>query len=141
MRCMSNERRILVTAQDMHRLQRLIEIHLAGRNARAVEELDEELSRAVVVAQEEIPRDVVTMNSRVVFEDQRTGRRREVTLVYPHAADPTADKVSVFAPVGAALLGLAVGQSIDWPLPDDRTIRLRIVAVVYQPEASGDLHL
>ena len=138
MRLMSREQPILITSQDMQRLQRLVDVHARGRNAQVLEDLDEELARAVVVSQEEIPPDVVTMNSRVVFEDERTGRRREVSLVYPHQAD-SVDKVSVFAPVGAALLGLSVGQSIDWPLPENRNVRLRIVSVIYQPEAAGDL--
>jgi regulator of nucleoside diphosphate kinase len=57
--------------------------------------------------------------------------------VYPREARDGTGCVSVLAPIGAALLGLQVGQAIDWPLPGGRTKRLRIVEVPYQPEAAG----
>jgi regulator of nucleoside diphosphate kinase len=59
--------------------------------------------------------------------------------VYPHDADVDQGKVSVLAPVGSALLGLSVGQSIRWPLPGGKTRHLGVVTVSYQPEAAGDL--
>ena len=77
------------------------------------------------------------MNSRVRFVEEDSGREYELELVYPRDARGEG-KVSVFAPVGSALLGVAVGQSIAWPLPGGRTGKLRIVAVTYQPEASGE---
>ena len=135
------ENRIFITKPDMERLRSLVDAAPSKRDSAAADLLDDELSRAVVVPQDEIPAEVVTMNSRVVFEDAANGRRREITLVYPPAADANAGRVSVLAPVGAALLGLSVGQEIDWPLPGGRTTRLRIVSVEYQPEAAGDLHL
>ena len=89
---------------------------------------------AVVVEPTKIPPDVVTMNSRVRFEDLDTG-------VYPKDADVNEGRVSVLAPVGSALLGLSVGQSIQWPLPGEKNRHLRVVSVTYQPEAAGDLDL
>ena len=79
------------------------------------------------------------MNSRVVFEDETSGERREVTLVYPGRADIGAGMISVLTPVGTALLGLRVGQSIDWEV-GGHPQRYRIVDVPYQPEAAGDQH-
>jgi regulator of nucleoside diphosphate kinase len=86
----------------------------------------------------EIPKDVVTMNSRVVFENETTGERREVTLVYPPHADIAAGKISVLVPIGTALLGLRVGQAIDWELPSGGKERYRIIDVPFQPEAAGE---
>jgi regulator of nucleoside diphosphate kinase len=60
-----------------------------------------------------------------------------VTLVYPRDADPHSNKVSILAPVGAALIGLSVGETIDWPMPNGRRKRLRLEAILYQPEAHG----
>ena len=77
------------------------------------------------------------MNSRVVFEDETTAQRREVTLVYPGKADINAGKISILVPVGTALLGLRAGQSIDWELPGGQKRRYRIIEVPYQPEAAG----
>lgn len=131
----------MVTEPDLLRLSRLIAGQANGRNVRECDELETELSRADVVAPTEIPPDVVTMNSRARFVDEDTGEEMELTLVYPRDADLSRGRVSVLAPVGAALLGLSVGQSIEWPLPRGGTRRLRVSAVVYQPEAAGDYHL
>src|SRR5262249_46676042 len=104
------------------------------------EKLETELLRANVVPRDKVPQDLVTMNSRVVFENMTTGEQREVTLVYPGMADIDAGRISVLVPVGTALLGLRVGQSIEWDLPSGEKQRYRIVDVPYQPEAAGEAH-
>jgi len=125
---------MVITKKDMELLRALVEIHSFGGDTEAAARLGADLDRASTVPSEHVPLDVVTMNSRVVFEDD-TGVRREVLLVYPPAADGTRDRVSVLSPVGTALLGLVVGESIDWPDAEGATRRLRIVAVLYQPES------
>ncbi|MFN7143376.1 MAG: nucleoside diphosphate kinase regulator [Myxococcota bacterium] len=125
---------ILVTEQDYERLLALL------RTARP-DEVDErllaELARAAVVPPREIPPNVVTMNSELVFVDEDSGSERKVQLVYPDHANAEAGRLSVFAPMGAALLGLSEGQTIEWPLPQGRTKTVRVKAVAYQPEAAG----
>ena len=133
--------RIQVTSADFQRLQSLIDSRLSSRDADAAEALADELDRAEVVAAERIAGNVVTMNSRVIFEDQQTSERREVSLVYPPDSDVEHGRISVLAPIGTALLGLTVGQAIEWPMPGGQVKRLRIVEVVYQPEEAGDFHL
>jgi regulator of nucleoside diphosphate kinase len=81
------------------------------------------------------------MNSLVSFEDLETGERSQVTLVYPSATSGTEGRVSILAPIGSALLGLSVGDAIEWPVPGGRSRRLRVTAVHYQPEAEGQLDL
>ena len=103
----------------------------------ASESLETELHRAIVVDPRAIPADVVTMNSQVVYEDCETSVQRTVTVVYPKDADAGSGRVSVLAPIGSALLGLRVGQAIEWPVPTG-TKRIRVVEIRYQPEASGD---
>lgn len=97
-------------------------------------ELRAELERAVVVSPAAVPREVVTMHSRVRYLDETSGHRREIQIVYPPEADVAHGKISVLAPVGAALVGLAVGQAIEWNFPGG-TRRLRVEAVISQPEA------
>jgi regulator of nucleoside diphosphate kinase len=80
------------------------------------------------------------MNSEVVYEDFATGARRTVRLVYPKDADASRGWISVLAPIGSALLGLRVGQEIEWQLPTERR-RLFVVEIRYQPESRGDFHL
>jgi regulator of nucleoside diphosphate kinase len=134
---------IVVTDTDTDRLSRLLDA-LPDKQRRAACALELELERAQVVPSREVPVDVVTMNSRVVFEEVTTGLRRKVRLVYPHDFREEVDgdsAVSILAPVGSALLGLRVGQTIDWRMPSGRLRRYQIVDVVYQPEAAGHLHL
>ena len=127
---------IYLTQNDMDRLLELVEAYPGKR----FEHLERELLRAHVVSRDEMPKDVVTMNSRVIFENETTGERREITLVYPGSADIDAGRVSVLVPIGTALLGLRVGQSIDWQLPGGERQRYRIVGVPYQPQAADEPH-
>jgi regulator of nucleoside diphosphate kinase len=122
---------IYLTEDDLERLSDLLEKQV-GRFAK----LEGELARATVVPREQIPHDVVTMNSRVLFENETTGERREVTLVYPREANIDAGKISILVPVGTALLGLRVGQSIEWELPSGEKHRYRVIEVPYQPESA-----
>lgn len=79
--------------------------------------LAREIERAEVVPDDELSRDVVRMGTRVRFRDDASLQEREVTLVYPEAADVTAGKISVLTPIGAALIGLAVSQTIEFRTP------------------------
>jgi len=97
----------------------------------------DELERAQVVAVSEAPPSLVKMNSSVRFEELTTGKRRAVTLVYPENADVSAGRISVFSPVGAALLGLSEGQEIEWELPHGRIARFRVAEVVGHPESEA----
>ncbi|MEK2643946.1 nucleoside diphosphate kinase regulator [Bdellovibrio sp. BCCA] len=134
---MTTENRIFITDQDYHRLTALVS-QVEGQWAEA---LEEELSRANVISQKEIPRDIVTMNSRVKFLDESTGTESEMTLVYPQDAKLEEGRISILAPVGIALLGLSAGQSINWKMPNGATKKLKVQEVVYQPEASGQFEL
>lgn len=128
---------IVVTAMDRDRLKGLIQARRDARDREAAQALADELDRARIVSSESVAGNVVTMNSRIMFEDESTGEKREICLVYPRDSDPAQGRVSVFAPVGAALLGLATGQTIDWPLPQGQLKRYRVVKIMYQPEAAG----
>ncbi len=124
----------MLTQPDLQRLERLLDsLDDYGPAAQA---LEEELSRARVVEPSEMPASVVTMNSRVHCLDEVSGKDYHLELVYPQQAG-AAGTVSVLAPVGTALLGLTVGQHIDWPTPGGKLLKLKVLAVEYQPEANG----
>ncbi|TXI45514.1 nucleoside diphosphate kinase regulator [Methylophilus sp.] len=93
--------------------------------------LRDELGRAVVVAAEQVPADVVKMHSRVVYLDKSNDLTREVQLCFPEEADLKLGKISVCSPVGSALLGLKVGHEIDWPFPNGESRRLQVVRVIH----------
>lgn len=123
---------LVLTAADFERLQRLI----IGTDSPEAELLDAELERAQVVPPQEVAGDVVTMNSDVVYEDVSSRQQRQVRVVYPEDVDIDRHWVSVLAPLGSALIGMRVGQQIEWRMPRG-VRRLRILGVPYQPEASG----
>jgi regulator of nucleoside diphosphate kinase len=132
----SIEPNLIITNVDLQRLQPVLEQH----DSEASDSLDTELRRARVVEQRAVPPDVVTMNSELVYEDCDTGARRTVKIVYPSKADASKGHISVLAPMGSALLGLRVGQRIEWEVPTGRK-RVRVVELRYQPEANGDFDL
>ena len=118
---------IVVTTRDHDRLQRLLD-HGAAVEPLA-SQLQTELDRATVVEPEALPRGVVTVDSRVIAEVVETGERLDIHLVWPPEARIDAGRVSILAPVGAALLGLREGQEIGWPMPNGLERTLRVLSV------------
>ena len=135
------EREIYVTALDVERLRKLLEgVRLwSSRDREHLQALEGELDRAHVVAPQEIPGDIVTMNSAVLVRDLDTDAEMALTLVFPSDTGLELGKISILAPVGTALLGYRVGDTIEWKVPG-RVRRLRIERMLYQPEAAGDFH-
>lgn len=127
---MGAAKNIYVTEQDMGRLERML---AASSRTPNIEALEEELSRAVTVPEEQLPLHVVRMNSQVRFKDSSTGEESDVTLVYPQDAKVEEGKVSILAPVGSALIGLSVGEEIEWPMPNGKIRKLQIVSVHFEP--------
>jgi regulator of nucleoside diphosphate kinase len=125
---------ITVTHQDLQRLEHLLDS--LDDFGPAAEALDDELARARIVPREEISSQVVTMNSRVHCREEGTGKDYHLTLVYPQDARQDGN-VSVLAPMGSALLGLSVGQHIDWPTPNGKQLKLTLLDIEYQPEADA----
>jgi len=118
---------IVISSSDLDRIERFLD---REPSSAVTEALTEELSRASVLDSEDMPANVVTMNSHVRCIDELTGQIFETTLVYPGSSDPKHTKaVSVLAPFGSAILGLSVGQSISWKVPGGRELRLRVLEV------------
>ena len=129
---------IVISSLDMERLEALLDT-LPAAQARTQEALLAELARAEVLDPEEMPADVVTMNSRVrfVLDD---AEEREMALVYPKEIDGSPDKLSILTPIGNALLGLRAGDAIAWSRPDGANCVVKVRDVVWQPERAGMLH-
>ncbi len=132
------ERDIFVTDDDARKLRTLLD-GVRERNVRDrehLQQLEDELDRARVVAASEIPADVVTMNSKLALRDLDTGEEMMFTVVFPSEANADEHRISVLAPLGTAVLGYRAGDAIEWVVPG-RTRRIRIESVLYQPEAAG----
>lgn len=114
---------IVLTKKDYEQISQLV----SRMNTDLAAALEEEIGRADLV--DEAPANVVVMNSVVTYLDIETGKESRVTLVYPQNADLEAQRISILAPVGAALIGLPVGQEIEWPLPNNKSKKIRVLRV------------
>lgn len=126
-----------MTSLDFDRLEAILDA-LPAESFPGKTELRGELDRAEVVEPQDVPPDVVTMNSKVRFVLE-SGEEFCLTLVYPQDIDGSSERISILAPVGSALLGLSAGAQIEWPRPGGGVMKVRLVEVVYQPERAGEL--
>lgn len=130
---------LTISELDAERLDMLLE-QPAFAGTPIAQALNEELDRAEILPSVDIPSDVVTMNSRVRFRDLTANEEHTRTLVYPVNMKDSSEQLSVMAPLGAALLGMHVGNTIDWKLPNGAQARVEVLELIYQPEAAGEYH-
>jgi regulator of nucleoside diphosphate kinase len=124
---------IIIAAPDAARLRRLLAVRSAAAQDQAhLRELAVELERALVLDADEVPPHVVTMHARARVLDLTSGARHEWELVFPAEADLSAQRISVLAPLGTALLGYGEGDELEWEVPGGLR-RLR-VEKVQQPK-------
>lgn len=121
---------ICLTQLDDERLRHLVTFEPAA----CIYELEHEIQRASVVRPQDVPYDVITMNSRTLLRLDDTDI--EVALVYPEHTDESTGRLSVGSALGTAILGYREGDAIDWRI-QERTCRIQIAKVLYQPEAAG----
>ncbi len=139
---MESSRTIFLSEFDVQRLKETIREaeYSAYRGSRYLANLRNELERARVVPPQEVPPDVITMNSKVRLLDVEDGDEFTFTLVFPQDADHEQSKISILAPIGTAVLGYRVGDTITWEVPDGIR-KLKVLEILYQPESAGDYHL
>ncbi|MCS2158185.1 nucleoside diphosphate kinase regulator [Scandinavium sp. H11S7] len=130
---------IIINEFDAERIDRLLE-RPEWATSPVAAALNDELDRAQMCSPQEMPHNVVSMNSQVRFRDLSTQEERVRTLVFPANMTDSATQLSVLAPVGAALLGLRVGDSIHWSLPNGTETHLEVLELLYQPEAAGEFN-
>jgi regulator of nucleoside diphosphate kinase len=134
---MTTKPKIVLSSLDADRLSKLLD-SLPDQAFPGRDDLEAELARAEIVPPAEVPPNVVTMNSTVKFRIESSSKEFFLTLVYPKDVDAQGGTISILAPVGSALLGLAKGDEIEWPNPGGHVLRVRIEDVLYQPERAGD---
>lgn len=123
-------RNIIISSPDRDRLLKLIDSARLDRRipSQSLDSLEGELVRASIVEPEELPRDVVAMNSTVWFRDLDSEEVERYTLVFPPDADVIRDRISVLAPIGTALLGYRLRDIVEWWVPQGHR-RLEITKV------------
>jgi regulator of nucleoside diphosphate kinase len=134
-----NQPSIFLTTKDVEKLRDLIReaYHTEYRGSDYLKQLAAEIEKASVVQPDQIPADVITLNSTARLIDQDTDEEMVYTLVFPEDADPSQVKISILAPIGTAMLGYKVGDTFEWDTPGGKRI-IHVREVLYQPEASGD---
>lgn len=132
---------MVITANDYERLIGLSEFTPPKEKMPdTVSRLYDALMNAKKFSQDTISRNVITMNSRILLQDISSQREAELTITYPQDADNRERKVSVFSPIGTALLGKKVGDVVSWKTPAGDG-KFEILKITYQPEAVGDFSL
>jgi regulator of nucleoside diphosphate kinase len=121
---------IVIAASEVQRLSALADSGMV-LFPRVAQFLARETDRAQIVADDTELRNVVRMGSQVRYRDDDTGDVRDVVLVYPHEADIALKRVSVLTPVGAALIGLSVGQAIAFETPSHQARSVTILGVTH----------
>src|SRR5689334_6873798 len=133
---------IYITELDYNRLNGLID-RTRERNAvdkEYLNKLEAELERDEDVDPKDIPTDVITMRSKVRLQDIGSSESNTYSLVFPTEADFAEGKISVLAPIGTAILGYHLGDTIEWQVPSGLR-RLKVEEILYQPESAGDHEL
>lgn len=125
---------IYITELDRQTLNKIVNDETEYfKDKKHIRDLEMELMQAKVVSNNQLPDDVITMNSRVLLLVD--GSEEEITLVYPHEANVAENKISVLSPIGVAILGYREGDNIEWCVPSG-AIKVIVKKVLYQPEAA-----
>ena len=134
-------KRMFVTINDYQRIIGMIEFAaMRTKIPEAIDRLLTNLKCARMLPQENISGDIITMNSSALLTELSSGKEVEITVTYPQEADNILKQISVFSPIGIALLGSKVGDIVSWKVPSGIG-QFRVDKVTYQPEAVGHYHL
>lgn len=135
-------KKVTLTKNDYTRIYKAITVAKNSKtiNSNEAEKLLSELSKAEIVPSEKIDKDVVTMNSEVKLFFENTQKEQSFKIVYPQDANLKENKISIFSPIATALIGYKIGDEIEWIVPGGMT-KIKIIDLIYQPEAAGDFDL
>jgi len=130
---------IYITQHDLQRLKKLLNDLSKESNHQdfSVQELKDEMNRALVVSPKEVPENVITMNSRVLMRDVESGNDMTLWLVFPDKVDAVKNPVSILSPLGTAMIGYKVGDVFTWESPTGKK-QIEVLDILYQPERVGN---
>ena len=134
-----NQPSIFITTKDVEKLRDLIRdaYHTEYHGSDYLKKLAEEIEKASVVQPDQIPSNVITLNSTARLVDRETKEEMVYSLVFPEDADTSQGKISILAPIGTAMLGYKAGNTFEWDTPGGKRI-IHVEEILYQPEAAGD---
>lgn len=130
---------LLISVPDAERLALQWRFVKSRLEAEILSEIEARIRQATLLDPAAVPRDLVTMNSRVVLRDVVTGQHLVFTVVFPSCANAKRGRISVVTPLGSMLLGTRIGQTLTCPISG--VIATVVVdAILHQPEAAGDYY-
>lgn len=124
----------VILSKEDHRLLTALTENVSAQGKKQEMTLSYEIERAKVLREEDMPDNVVRLNSKVKVVDVESKREMQFTIVLPQFADVKQNKISVLTPMGSALIGLSVGNEINWKMPAGMR-RLKVLEAVYTPES------
>lgn len=135
------ENRIVITESDYQRLMGLLRFSsIKATEQGVIDRLFKNLNAAKMLKQEDIDKNIITMNSRVKLKDLTSMREAEITITYPQDAEPRERRISILSEIGLALLGRKESELVSWKIPKG-VGRFEIAEITYQPESVGHYYL
>ena len=133
---------LIINRLDYTRVEKCITDARRNKSISDIEakELVAELNSAKIVEPQDIPSNLVTMNSIVKLSFLNSNKDVQFRIVYPNEANLKDNRISIFSPIATALIGYKVGDIVEWIVPAGLT-QLKIDEIVYQPEAAGNFDL
>ena len=134
--------KLIVNRLDYARIKKSISDARQFKSINAADEdkLMRELNSAEIVEPENMPANVVTMNSIVKLSFLNNNKQIQFQIVYPENANIKENKISIFSSIATALIGYKVQDEVEWLVPAGLT-KIRVDEIIYQPEAAGDFNL
>ena len=109
--------RLIIAKQDYDIIMSYVKRGFLRTTKQDAENLESELKKAKVVQNEELPEDVVRLNSTVTIKEEMDNKVMELTVVTPEKANIKNRLISIMSPVGTALIGFRKGQKVKWKVP------------------------
>jgi regulator of nucleoside diphosphate kinase len=113
------KKRLVLTKEDYKIIMHYINTGLAKLtfNRKDAEALESELKKAKLVNNDQLPQDIVRLNSTVIIKEEKENKMMELTVVTPDKADIRQRLISIMSPVGTALIGFRKGERVKWKVP------------------------
>lgn len=132
-----NTQKIQISRPDHNRLTKLVGgIFDSEKKNEPLQNLRNELRRAIVLQPESLSKTVVALDSQFSIRDLDTDEVDTYTLVHPETPHNSNGCISVLAPIGTAVLGFAVGDEVSWETPGG-VRRFRIESVTQSAPANS----
>ncbi|MEO8860373.1 MAG: GreA/GreB family elongation factor [Ginsengibacter sp.] len=119
------KQQLLIERDDYEMIRAYLRKSLLAENMfskRDAEYLKAEILNAKIVSKNELPPDVVRLNSTVTIEDEKEKKQMQLKVVTPDKADIKRKMISILAPIGTALIGFRKGQRISWMVPAGKKV-------------------